>query len=150
MTRELIDPKEVPITRQDGKVVTFIFSKFPATLGREIVAKYPVANLPKLGEYGVSEETMLKLMGCVGVVTTPGQPPLMLETKALVDNHAKDWETLAQIEWGMLEYNCSFFGNGKTSDFFASIGQNLRAWIISTLTALSAASSQKAAPPTAN
>ena len=54
---DLIQPKEIEVS---GKI--YRISKFPATVGREIVAKYPVSNMPKLGDYKVREEIMTKLM----------------------------------------------------------------------------------------
>ena len=123
----MIEPKELEL---EGKV--YILSKFPAVAGREIIAKYPVANMPKLGDYGVSEETMLKLMAFVGVKTDAG--PLMLTTKALVDNHVPSWETLAKLEWSMMEYNCSFFQNGKVSTFLEGLTAKLPQLITKTLT----------------
>lgn len=136
----LLEPKEVEIEGPDGKKRRFIISKFPAMAGREIVAKYPVSLVPKLGDYTTSEGIVLKMMCFVGV-PRDGLEPLPLTTRALVDNHTGSWETLAKLEWGLMEYNVSFFGNGKSSDFFASIAQTLKAWITSTLTDLSAASS---------
>lgn len=138
----ILEPKDVPITGPDGKVRTFILSKFPAVAGREICAKYPVSLLPKLGDYDVSEATMLKLMCYVGVRIKDRPEPLMLTTMELVNNHTHDWETLFQIEMGMLDYNASFFGNGKSLAFFASTVETLKAWILSTLTDLSVASSR--------
>jgi hypothetical protein len=114
----------------DGK--TYVLSKFPAVAGREIIAKYPVANMPKLGDYGVSEETMLKLMKFVAVRTEGGL--LQLTTKDLVNNHVPNWETLAKIEWEMMQYNCSFFQNGKVSTFLEGISQKLPALITQMLT----------------
>lgn len=120
-----------PIDKEiDGKV--YILSKFPAIAGREIIAKYPVANMPKLGEYGVSEETMLKLMAFVAVRTDGGE--LKLSTRALVDSHVPGWETLAKIEWSMMEYNCSFFQNGKVSTFLEGLSQKFPALITQILT----------------
>lgn len=135
----LLEPKPITLPTQSGEPKAYILHKFPAIAGREIVAKYPLSNLPKLGDYGVSEEVMLKLMSYVAVDTPAG--PLALNTRALVDNHVPDWEVLARLEWAMLEYNCSFFGNGQTSDFFANIGAKAPQWISQMLTALSAQSS---------
>lgn len=123
----MIEPKELEL---EGK--TYILSKFPAIAGREIIAKYPVANMPKLGEYGVSEETMLKLMAFVAV-KTEGEP-IKLTTRALVDNHVPNWEVLAKLEWAMMEYNCSFFQNGKVSTFLEGITAKLPQLISKTLT----------------
>lgn len=136
----MIEPKELEL---EGK--TYILSKFPAIAGREIIAKYPVANMPKLGDYGVSEETMLKLMAFVAVKTDNGE--IKLTTRALIDNHVTSWEALAKLEWAMMEYNCSFFQNGKASTFFEGIAAKLPQLISKTLTDLSVQSSAKAKQP---
>lgn len=131
----MIEPKEVII---DGKA--FVLSKFPAVAGREIIAKYPISGMPKLGDYKVNEETMLKLMSFVGVPIDPTRP-LRLTSQALIDNHVGNWETLAKIEIAMMEYNCSFFQNGRVSTFLNDIAQKLPSWITKTLTVLSERSS---------
>lgn len=141
---DLLEPKEVEIDLPDGTKKTYILSKFPAIQGREIVCKYPLSGMPKLGDYQVNEETMLKLMGFVAV--PHGDGVLRLSTKELVNNHVKSWETLAKLEIGMMEYNCSFFGNGRGSNFLSGLAQKAQALIIKTLMDLSAQSSQKAAP----
>jgi len=138
----MLYPLDLVLRTQAGDEKTFVLSKFPATVGREIVAKYPVANLPKLGDYGVSESTMLKLMSHVGVRVDGRDEPLMLTSRALVDNHASDWETLARLEWAMIEYNCSFFGNGLNSDTLAGLVEKARPWISQMLMAFSEQSSQ--------
>ena len=142
----LIEPKPTTFETPDGKIVSFILSKFPAVAGREIVAKYPVSALPKIGDYAVSEETMLKLMTYVAV-DNGTDTPQRLTTRALVDNHVGSWEVLAKIEIAMMEYNCSFFGNGRASTFFDGIAQRLPQLIMQTLTTLSAQSSQKDKQP---
>lgn len=126
----MLEPKEITI---NGK--KFIISKFTAIAGREIIAKYPLSGLPKIGEYKVNEETMLKLMSFVGV--SVGNEVINLTTPALVDNHTKDWETLMLVEAAMLEYNCSFFQNGRVSTFLNDVVQNLPQWTIKMLTILS-------------
>lgn len=130
----MIAPKEVTIETQAGEKRTYILSKFPAIQGREIVAKYPLSAMPKLGDYAVNEETMIKLMGFVGVQIDGRAEPLMLTTRALVDNHVPDWETLARIEVAMMEYNVSFFANGKGSTFFEAIAAKAQAFLSRTLT----------------
>ncbi len=137
----MIQPKEVQITTQAGEERTYIISKFPAVQGREIIAKYPLSAMPKLGDYAVNEETMLKLMSFVAVPRPDGSPQ-QLTTKGLVDNHVPEWETLARIEMAMMEYNCSFFANGQGSTFFALIAQKAQALISKTLTDLSGPLSQ--------
>lgn len=56
----LIKPKEVAIKDVDGLEKLFVISRLPATVGREILAKYPLSNAPKIGDYEVSKEAMLK------------------------------------------------------------------------------------------
>lgn len=144
-----IEPKEFELTNQAGVTKTFILHKFPAVAGREIVAKYPISIMPKIGDYQVSEEIMLKLMGYVGVQTDAGTIQ-MLTTRALVDNHATDWETLAKLEIAMMEYNCSFFGRVASSDFFESIVKKVVPLIIPMLTGSSDASSPTEKPRSTN
>lgn len=140
----MIQPKEVTIKAQDGRELVFVLSKFPAVQGREIIAKYPLSAMPKLGDYEVNEETMLKLMAFVAVPRENGEP-LRLATRALVDNHVPDWETLARLEMAMMEYNCSFFGDGRGSTFFEAFAQKAQAWVSQMLTASLAQSSPKKA-----
>jgi hypothetical protein len=134
--REFLEPKELEL---DGKV--FILSKFPSIAGREIMAKYPLSGMPKLGDYKVNEETMLKLMEFVQVKLDSGN--LALKTRELVDNHTKGWEVLAKIEWSMIEYNCSFFQDGRISTFFDDFAQKLPALISKILTGCSELLSRK-------
>lgn len=110
--------------------------KWPATVGREIMVKYPLSNLPKIADYGMSEEIMLKLMRHVEAVLPDGRP-MRLETKALIDNHVPDWETLTQIEYASMRHNCSFFRNGKASAFLTEIASLAIQRISETLTASS-------------
>lgn len=142
----LIQPKEITLPTQDGGEVTVILSKFPAVQGREIIAKYPLSAVPKLGDYAVNEETMLKLMSFVAVPRDTGEP-LRLTTRALVDNHAGDWETLARIEMAMLEYNVSFFAKGGGSTFWAAVLEKAQGLISKTLTDSLAQLSRQGKPP---
>lgn len=141
---DLLEPKEVEI---DG--CQFIVGKFPATVGREIITKYPLSNLPKIGDYGVSEEIMLKLMTYVERITPTGEH-IRLTTKTLVDNHVPNWEVLVKLEAASLEHNCSFFQNGKTSSFFARLGNLAQQKVSEILTGLLAQSSQAGKPPSTN
>jgi len=135
LTAEFLEAKEITVTTQAKVERVYMISKFDAILGREMVAKYPVANVPKLGDYAVSEACMFKLMTCVAA-KQPNGDFIVLETPDLYRNHVPDWETGAKLEGAMWEYNCSFFADGKTLDFFGGIAQNFKGWIISTLTAL--------------
>lgn len=140
----MLEPKDIEITTQSGETRNYVISKFPAIAGREIIAKYPISAIPRLGDYDVNEETMLKLMSYVGV--RAGDQIVNLKTKALVDNHVPDWETLAHLELEMINYNCSFFENGRASTFFEGIAQTFQAKILEMLTDLSEQSSRKEKP----
>jgi hypothetical protein len=110
---ELIKPKEVELKDIDGNLKTFIISRLPAVAAREILAKYPVSNIPKLGEYQASADAMKLLMSYVGVQLSGGVQ--RLTTADLINNHVADGEQLLRLEFAMLEYNTSFFGNGGPS-----------------------------------
>ncbi len=140
----MIDPKEVVI-EYEGQELKYNISKFPATVGREIISKYPIANMPKIGDYKVSEETMLKLMSYVERVYDDRTQPL--SNKALVDNHVPSWEVLAKLEVLMIDYNCSFFRNGKGLAFLKKLQSLAEPKIIEMLTHLSGKLSQAAKQP---
>ena len=114
---EFLEEKQIEVNK-----VPCIISKIPAVDAREIFSKYTSSNIPKVGEYEASEAVMLKMMTYVARVTPEGDN-IRLTTKALVNNHVPDWETLVKLEWEMLKYNCSFFQNGKASDFLKSIAR---------------------------
>lgn len=143
---EQTETKELEPTTGSGLMQAVVFElnghrynvgKWPATVGREIMVKYPLSNLPKIADYGLSEEIMLKLMRHVEAVLPDGRP-MRLETKALIDNHVPDWETLIQIEYASMRHNCSFFRNGKASHFLAEVMSLALTKISETLTASSA------------
>lgn len=142
---ELLQPKEVTIKTGDGGERTYIISKFPAIPGREIVTKYPLSALPRLGEYEVNEEIMLKLISYCEVKQEDGKT-LRLSTRALVDNHVPDWETLMRLEYACLEYNVSFLRSAGSSNFLNDIVAKARPFAMKMLTDLWEQSSQKAAP----
>lgn len=129
---ELIKPQDVTVTDLDGEERTFIISRLPATVGREILAKYPVANAPKLGDYGVSSEAMRLMMKYVAIPREMGEP-LCLTTQALIDNHVPDGQTLIKLEFEMLRYNCDFFGLGSNQDLAGSLIRKYLPLITSTL-----------------
>lgn len=134
---ELLEPKEIVI---DGS--TYKIGKVPAVAGREIITKYPLSNIPRVGDYAVSEEIMLKLMSYVERVL-PGGGTVRLMTKELVNNHVPSWETLVKLEAAALEHNCSFFHNGKSSAFFEKLGTLAQQKITEILTGLLQTSSHQ-------
>jgi len=137
-----LEPKELPL---EGKV--FVLTKFPATVGREIVLQYPTSALPKVGDYNTNETLMLKIMSYVGVQIDGRDEPQMLTSRQLVDNHCADAETLLRLEWAMMEHNFSFFGQGKMSGILEQVATRAVALIQKTLTDLSRASSGKGPQP---
>ena len=114
MDLKLIEPQEIEIDKYK-----FIISKLPATVGREVISKYPLSSLPKIGDYEKNEEIMIKMLSYCCRITDAGQH-ISLQNKALIDNHVPDWEVLVKLEKAMLEYNCSFFQNGKLSSLVES------------------------------
>lgn len=139
-----LEPKEIEING-----ARFIISKLPCTAAREVVYKYSTSNIPKVGNYAASEEVMLKLVSFAARITPDGGA-LRLTSKALVDNHVPDWETLTKLEWEMMRYNCSFFQNGKASDFFQSLGALAKSKVTEILTDLLAKSLPVAKPRSKN
>jgi hypothetical protein len=146
---ELLQPKELVVEGEDGKTRTFILSKFDAVEGREIVFQYPMSGLPKVGDYKLNEETMFRLMAYVAVPVEGGNP-IRLTTKALVNNHVGDWETLFTIEKEMMKYNCRFFRDGRLSNFFDDVAQIVLAKISEMLTNSSEPSSPAEKPLSTN
>ena len=147
----LIKPKEITVIDSDRQQHTFIISRFPATIGREILAKYPLSNAPKIGDYEVSKEAMLKMMAYVAV-EKEGQE-IYLKTSTLIDNHVPDGEALIRLELEMLKYNTSFFGNGGSQNFLQYLLGKLSGSlpsIIKTLMASLPSSSQPASPLSQN
>lgn len=147
---ELLQPKEITVPTMDGEERTFIISKFPATYGREILTQYPISAVPRIGDYATNEALMLKIMGYVGVMTPKAETLLRLTTRALVDNHVPDWETLARIELAIIDYNTSFFRNGRASTFCAALGAKALPKITGILTDLLENLSQAAAQRSKN
>ena len=104
----MIEPKNIEM---DGR--KYIISKFPTVQGFEIVSQYPLAAMPKLGDYEKLKPIMLKLTAFIGVPLDTGVP-LMLVTEELINNHVPSWETWAKLQWQMMEYNCSFFKTARS------------------------------------
>ncbi|HEJ1044152.1 TPA: hypothetical protein SLP17_002761 [Proteus mirabilis] len=147
----LIKPKEITVIDSDRQQHTFIISRLPATIGREILAKYPLSNAPKIGDYEISKEAMLKMMAYVAV-EKEGQE-IYLKTSTLIDNHVPDGEALIRLELEMLKYNTSFFGNGGSQNFLQYLLGKLSGSlpsIIKTLMASLPSSSQPASPLSQN
>lgn len=142
----LLEPKQIEINDKQ-----FIISKFPARAGREIVFCYSTSAVPKIGEYKVNQEMSDKIMSFVAV-PIPGSTTesIRLSTPQLIDNHTRDWETLVKLEAAMMEYNCSFFQDGRALNFLSGFAQKLPSLISKILTGLSELSLQKEKQPSTN
>lgn len=145
---DLIKPKEFKIVDSEGKEHTYWLSNFPAVLGREVIVKYPMSSLPKIGDYAMSEEIMIKLMGHVAVDVN-GQM-IRLETKALINNHCPDFEVLGKLEMAMMEKNYAFFRDGRSLDFLENLLQIFLTKTSEMLTRLSEQSSTPEKPASMN
>ena len=145
----MIEPKDIEIELAAGGVKRFVISKFDAISGRKILTQYPTSGVPKLGDYDTNEGLMLQIMSFVSVPMPEGLP-LPLTTRELVSNHVPEWETVARLEWAMIEYNCSFFRNGKVSTFLDDLMAKLPASILSISTDLLEQLSQKDKPASEN
>lgn len=143
-----IKPKTITLKNRDDEEKEFIISRLPATVCREIMSKYPLSNLPKVGEYAVSEEAMLLLMKYIAVMSADQE--IRLTTKALVDNHVDDGILLARLEIQMLEYNTGFFGLGDNQGFLDCLLQKFKPLIMQMLIQLSAQSSAQNSQHTPN
>lgn len=140
----MIEPKEIEIR---GK--KFIISKLPATVGREVLFKYPTSNIPKIGDYAVSQEIMLKLLSYTAIVLPDGGN-IELKTQSLVDNHVPDAQTLILLEKEMFMYNFDFFQDGTASAFLAALEKRAIAKGSEILTTLLGRLSQAAKQPSTN
>lgn len=147
----MLDPKPITIIDRKGKERTYILHRIPAIAGREIMHKYPISNVPKLGDYEISRETMLKLMKYVGVylVNDGRSEPLvqMLDSELLVDSHVYDATDLLKLEKEMLGYNFDFFQGGWLLTFLEEYTRNQLPRVLKTLMGLLAQSLQVAKQP---
>lgn len=121
---ELIKPLEIKIKDIDGIEQTFIISRLNAMLGREVIAKYPLSSMPKIGDYETNKDTMLKLISHTQKVLSDGTK-ITLNSEALINNHITDGETLMKLEYEMLKYNISFLASGSIQKLAQKIKEAL-------------------------
>ena len=145
----LIKPLEIKCKNMDGKELTFIIHRIPATYAREIITQYPTTAMPKLGNYEENEKLMIKLMGYVVAVNDAGIET-RLSNRHLIDNHVTDLDALAKIEYEMLKYNSNFFNLGKISKALKGFEPSIRQLVTQTLMRWSAPSSAKEKQPSKN
>ena len=134
----MIDPKDHD---EGGK--TYVLTKFPATVGREILMQYPASAIPKVGDYATNHAMMLRIMQHVGVRVAGRDEPIMLATEALVNNHIASAETLVKLEFAMVAHNFDFFGDGRALGFLESLTKHAQSQISQILMKFAAQSSGK-------
>ena len=158
MSQELREPKPFTVTgtvrNSDGteteKEYHFILTKFNAWDGRELAALYPQTALPKVGDYQENERLAAKLLSYVAV-PIEGADPVFLKTRELAANHCgNNWEVMAKVEFAMLEYNCSFFRDGRSWDFLENIMNKISSSVFEMLTNSLAQSSPVVTPQSTN
>ena len=115
---KFLEPKEVEIEDKVANVKkTYIISKIPAFQARTIMVQYVPTQLMNFNrDEQKVEEMIMKLLYYVGVKLEDGRV-LRLETRDLVNNHCPSFETVIQLEAQMIDYNTSFFHDGKGLDF---------------------------------
>lgn len=128
----LIEPKEFKITDRKGRERTYILSQIPATYSREIVAQWTVNALPKIGDYAVNHEMMMKIMSYVGVPN--GGSTIRLSSRELVDNHVPDLFVLEMLEKEMAQYNWDFFLGEELSNLKERFIRIFSIWLTQILT----------------
>lgn len=111
---DLIEPKSITLP-QSGE---FIISKLPCLVGREIMVRYPVSFVPKVGNYEVNEAMCLKMLQYVEKVTP--QRNIRLTDATLINQHIKPGGDIAILEKEMIMYNFDFLRDGTASAFLES------------------------------
>lgn len=126
----MIDKKDFVI---NGK--TFYVTKFPAFDGISIMTRFPMSSIPKLGDHKIMMDTVAQILNYV-YVPMPNNESLRLSTIDLIDAHVPDWETGLKIVGAMVEHNCSFFQDGRLSNFLENLEQSVQTWSTKTLVPL--------------
>lgn len=116
---KFLEPKEVEIEDKVANVKkVFVISKIPAFQARTIMLNYvPTQILNFNKDEKKVEEMIMKLLFFVGVKLDDGRV-VRLETRDLINNHCPSFETIIQLEAQMIDYNTSFFHDGKGLTFF--------------------------------
>jgi len=143
----LRDPKPINLEDQEGTERTYTIHKFSAYDGRELATQYPQSGMPKIGDYEVNEELSVLMMSYVTVIPSSGGEALVLSNKTVIENHVPDWEVLAKLEIEIMKYNCSFFRDGKASDFLTVCIEKGKELVSQMLTDLSEQSSAATKQP---
>lgn len=137
----MIKPKEISIMDIDGDEKTYIITRFPATVGMEILYKLPSSGIPKIGDFGELKEVRNEIFRYIYVKTDNGD--IALSTKALIDNHITDGETAYKIMGAILSYNYQSLGKLMSGGLISSMSEKILNIARRLLTELSPQSSAK-------
>jgi len=110
--RGLLEPKTVEINGY-----RFIISKMPCTVAQQVIFNMPAGLIPVISEFTKAEEQAFKMLYYCERVYDDGRPNVALISKALIDNHVPDFETLIKLEYACLQYNFDFFNDGRALNF---------------------------------
>lgn len=138
MEINFIEPKEVEIEDKVANVKkVFVISKIPAFQARTIMLNYVPTQLLNFNKDEKKvEEMIMKLLYFVGVKLEDGRV-IRLETRDLINNHCPSFETIIQLEAKMIDYNTSFFHDGRSLTFLQRLEALATEKITGILTVLS-------------
>ena len=115
----MIKPKALEIIDIDGVERKFIITRFPATVGMEILYRLPTSGVPNIGDFEALKVVRDDIFKYIYVTTDGGD--IALTTHALIDNHVGDAETAVKIMGAILTYNYSFLGKIVSGGFLESV-----------------------------
>ena len=138
MEINFIEPKEVEIEDKVRNVKkVFVISKIPAFQARTIMLNYVPTQLLNFNKDEKKvEEMIMNLLYFVGVKLEDGRV-VRLETRDLINNHCPSFETIIQLEAQMIDYNTSFFHDGRSLTFLQRLEALATEKITGILTVLS-------------
>ncbi len=137
----MIKPKDISVVDIDGVEKKYIITRFPATIGMEILYRLPASGIPKIGDFEQLKEVRDDIFKHVYAITENGE--IALTTKALIDNHITDGETAYKVMGAMLTYNFQSVGKLTSSGFYDLISEKLLDTARTLLRGLSQQSSPK-------
>lgn len=119
---KLLKPKEIEILdKVENKKNVYVISKIPAfeavsIFDQELPALVVnMLNINSLSRDRIKELT-LNILQYVAVKTPEGKE-IPLSTPALINNHCPSFETINELLKQMIDYNTSFFKDGKSLNF---------------------------------
>lgn len=136
--KPLLEPKKIEIEdKVADKKNTFIISKIPAFEAMGLM----VQDLPSLvlninsGNREKIEKFTVEVLNYVAI-EKDGQT-IRLSTKALINNHCPSFETISLLLAQMIDYNTSFFRDGRSLNFLKRLEALATAKVTEILTTLS-------------